>query len=169
MNAQTTFTLFLVLAATAIGAVEARAAVGTNKANGIYTGGGWTSQRVARSQTGYRNRAPATYYRAPTVQVATAPALALAPTEGRRFSYDPSSAATTVAPCHQGSTTANAPVVNDDRRFSYAPTAESTVAPAAQPSTRTYAPRPSYSSATGSGGYVNRWALPKTDARKFND
>ena len=167
MNAQKTFTLFLVLAATAISAVGARAAVGTNKANGIYPGSGWSSQRVARS--GYRYRSSATYYRAPAVQRATAPALAQAPTEDRRFSYDPSVAATTVAPCDQGSRTANAPVVNDDRRFSYAPTAESTVAPAAQPSTRTYAPRPSYSSATGSGGYVNRWALPKTDARKFND
>ncbi len=166
MNAQKTFILFLALAATAISAVEARAAVGTNKANGIYTGGGWTSQRVAGSQTGYRNRAPATYYRAPAVQGATAPALALAPTEGRRFSYDPSSAATTVAPCDHGSTTANAPVVNDDRRFSYAPTAESTVAPAA---TRTYAPRQSYSGRSGSSTSVNRWALQKSDSRKFND
>ena len=158
MNARKTFVLSLIVVLTAAGA--ARAAPVNNKALGIYNSGGWESGGKARSQRSYSNRAPATY-RAPAMQSAPAPMVAQAPVEGRRFSYAPSAPAMNASPCPQGQTNAAAPSVQSDRRYSYAPTAEATA-----PSTRTYS-RPSYSSGGGRTS-VDRWALPKTDARKYN-
>ena len=169
MNARRILTLFVVLAVTAASMAQAGPGVGTNKARGIYSGGGWTSQGVARSQAGYRYRAPATYYQAPAVQAAPAPMVAQAPADGRRFSYSPSAAATSSVPCPQGQVTASAPAVDGARRFSYEPAPEATVAPATAPATRAYSSRPSYLGRSGGRPAVERWALPKTDLRKFND
>ncbi len=170
MNARKSFTLFFALAMTAASAVEARPTVGTNKANGIYTGNGWTSQRVAQSRPSYRYRAPAPSYRyrTPAVQVAPAPMVAQAPIEGRRFSYAPAPSATSSVPCPPGQATASAAAVNGARRFSYAPAPEATVAPAPASAPRVYSRRPSYSGRSGSGSTVPRFPLLKTDPRKYN-
>jgi hypothetical protein len=165
MNARKNLTLTLVMLLTAVS--TAMAAPGTNKARGIYNRGGWESGgSVARSQSSYSYQAPTTYS-APVVQASPAPMVAQAPAEGRRFSYSPSTSAVNSTPCPQGQAhnATVAPPVPSDRRFSYAPSAEVT-APAV-PSTGTYNSRPSYSVGGGSRS-VDRWALPKTDPRKYN-
>ena len=156
MNVRKTLVLSSVLALTAVSAVQA--APGTNKARGVYNSGGWESGGTSRSRSSHS-------YRAPVVQSAPAPMVAQAPEEGRRFSYAPSGSVVTGSPCPtvQGP----APAVDSGRRYSYAPEAESTVAPSVS-SPRTYYSRPSYSAGGRSGGNVDRWALPKTDPRKYN-
>ena len=134
----------------------AAAAPGTNKARGIYSGGGWESGGgPARHR--YTQRAPATY-RAPIARYVETPQVAQTPAEARRFSYALSGQVVT-NPCP--------PVtVDSGRRYSYAP---STPAVAPQTSTpRMYYSQPHYSTGSRSGGNVDRWALPKTDPRKYN-
>jgi hypothetical protein len=154
----------LVLALTTVSAAEA--APGTNKAQGIFNRGGWESGGMARSRSSYNYRVPSSYS-APVVQSAPAPMAAQAPEEGRRFSHSPSAPAMNSTPCPEGQAhgTAPAPTVESGRRYSYAPTAEAT-APST-PSTQTYYSRPSYYRG-GGRSTVDRWALPKTDARKYN-
>ena len=172
MDARKIFTLSLVLASSIAGAAQAGPAVGTNKALGIYNQGGWESGGMARSRMAYSYRAPA-IYNAPAVASTPAPAVAQAPTEGRRFSYEPSANTGSgwtcgSAPAAPATANANATGMADaNRRFSYEPAPEAT-APAAQPSATTYYSRPSYSSGSARRANVDRWALPKTDPRKYS-
>ncbi len=166
MNARRILTLFVVLAVTAASVAQAGPAVGTNKARGIYSGGGWESTGAARSRTAYR--APARYYQAPAVVAAPAPMVAQAPAEGRRFSYAPSTPATSSVPCPQGQATASAPATDGARRFSYEPEPEATVAPAPTAAPRVYSSRPSTSGRSGSRSTADRFPLLKTDPRKYN-
>lgn len=170
MNARKFFSLVVVLTFSAIAAAPAGAAVGTNKARGIYSGGGWTSMSSGVRTGGRRRyREPATgyVYRAPAARFTPGPMVATAPTEGRRFSYAPAPApAATSVPCVNGRVAAVTPAPTA-RRFSYAPAPEVTAAP------RTAAPRahygrPSYSGRSGSGSSIPRFPLPKTDPRKYN-
>jgi hypothetical protein len=133
----------------------AAAAPGTNKARGNYSSGGWESGGgPARHR--YTQRAPATY-QAPLVRAVETPQVAQAPVEARRFSYAPSGQVVT-NPCP--------PVtVDTGRRYSYAPST-TVVAPQAS-APRTYSSQPHYSTGSRSGS-VDRWALPKTDPRKYN-
>ncbi len=165
MNVRMAFVLTLVLALTTVSAGHAAPGVGTNKALGIYNGFGWESQGMARSRSSYSYGASTTTS-APRVQ--SAPMVAQAPVEGRRFSHDPSATSENTTPCPQGQVhaAATAATVGGDRRYSYAPIVEAT-APS-RTSTRTYNSRPSYSSGGGSRSSVDRWALQKTDARKYN-
>lgn len=151
MNVRKALTLFAALVVTAASGAPSLAAVGTNKANGIYTGNGFESMPGARYYSGYRYNSPASSYResAPATQPAAEPTVAQAPIE-------------------TGATV-------DGRRFSYAPTPDTTassdsvVSPPTQTSPATYDSRPVYSRGYRSGAFVDRWMLPKTDPRKFND
>ncbi|MBA3482332.1 MAG: hypothetical protein H0T51_11000 [Pirellulales bacterium] len=162
MNARKTFALSLLVLFTTVTA--ASAAPGTNKARGEYNRGGWESGGSARARSSYSYRAPATY-QAPIVESAEVPQVAQTPAEGRRFSYEPSDTVASGTPCPQAN--AQAPAVDSDRRYSYAPTTQATVAPSVS-SPSTYYSRPSYSTGNRSAGNVDLWALPKTDPRKFN-
>lgn len=166
MNARTLFASFLALATLGVSVAAAGPTIGTAKARGDYRGWNATqSQRsVARSRPAYQYRAPAMQSAPMIVQspATPAPLLAQAPVESRRFSYAPSPENDAVAgsPC---APSAAAP--QDGRRYSYDPS-ESADAPTVS------APR-AYS---GNSGYtrsrsntVERWSLPKTDPRKFND
>jgi hypothetical protein len=167
MKVRKTLALTLMLVLTSLSV--AMAAPGTNKARGIYNRGGWESGGgMSRSRSSYSYRAPATYS-APMVQAAPAPMVAEAPAEERRFSYAPSQPATGSSPCPQGQAHAVTPAPGGEsgRRYSYAPAVES-MAPSTSPA-RTYYSSPSYSSGgRGARSTVDRWALPKTDARKYN-
>jgi hypothetical protein len=167
MNARKTFFLSLAVALTAVSATQAGPVVGTNKARGDFSRGGWEMQsgRAARSQPAYRYSAPV--YRAPAIQTAPAPMVAQAPEEGRRFSYAPSTPAAAGVPCPPAQ--AQATTVEEARRFSYAPSTETAVAPSVEPAPRIYSsPRPSYSAGGRSRLSVERWALPKADPRKYS-
>ena len=142
----------------------AAAAPGTNKARGIYNAGGWESGGGS-AQHRYTQRAPATY-RAPIVRSVETPQVAQAPVEARRFSYAPSAQAVTNAPSAQAVTNPCSPVtVDTGRRYSYAPSTPAVVPQASAP--RMYYSQPHYSTGSRSGS-VDRWALPKTDPRKYN-
>jgi hypothetical protein len=164
MNSRRIAMLSLVIGSLAAGTAMAGPVIGTAKARGDFGSFGRETQQVTRSRPAYSYRAPATYS-APAVQSAPAPMVAQAPEAGRRFSYAPATASVTGSPCSQSQAHASAPVVDSARRYSYAPS-ESADAPTAS------APR-AYS---GNSGYTrsrsntaDRWSLPKTDPRKFND
>ena len=165
MKVRMTFVLSLLLALTEVSAGQAAPGVGTNKALGIYSGFGRESQGMARSRSSYSYGARANYS-APNVQ--SAPIVAQVPVEGRRFSHDPAAAAVNSTPCPQGQAqVATAPTTEaSDRRYSYSPTSEATTP--STTSTRTYPSRPSYSSGGGGRSTVERWAMQKTDSRKYN-
>ena len=154
MNSRRIVLLSLVIGLLAVGTAAAAPAIGTAKARGDYGSFGRETHRVTRSRPVYRS--------APTMQTAPAPMVAQAPEDARRFSYAPPVPATTRVPCPQAP--AAAPIVDGTRRYSYAPESAG-IAPAA----RTYSPRPSYSGKSGRRSSVERWALPKTDPRKFNN
>ena len=161
MNSRKIVMLSLVIGSLAAGTAMAGPVIGTAKARGDFGSFGRETQQVTRSRAASSYRAPATYS-APAVQTAPAPMVAQAPEAGRRFSYAPS---VTGSPCPQTQALANAPAVESARRYSYAPS-ETADAPTVS------APR-AYS---GNSGYtrsrsntVDRWSLPKTDPRKFND
>jgi hypothetical protein len=161
VNARKTLALSVLVLLTTVSA--AAAAPGTNKARGIYNTGGWESTGSGRARSSYSYRAPATYS-APVVRAAEAPQVAQAPVEARRVSYAPSGAAVSGNPCLP--VQAPATTVDNGRRYSYAPQVESTVPPSV--SSSTYHSQSSYSARSGSGGDVDRWAMPKTDPRKYN-
>lgn len=163
MNSRRIAMLSLVIGSLAAGTAMAGPVIGTAKARGDFGSFGRETHSVTRSRPVYSYRAPATYS-APAVQTAPAPMVAQAPEAGRRYSYAP---AATGCGCPQAP--ASAPAVDSARRHSYAPTTESTVAPTMEPSARTYNARPSYSGGNRGRSTVDRWALPKTDPRKFND
>lgn len=168
MNSRRIAMLSLVIGSLAAGTAMAGPVIGTAKARGDFGSFGREAQQVTRSRPAYSYRAPATYS-TPAVQTAPAPMVAQAPEAGRRFSYAPATPSVTASPCPQAQTHDSAPAVESARRYSYAPTTESTAAPAVEPSVRTYNARPSYSGDNRGRSTVDRWALPKTDSRKFND
>lgn len=165
MNSRRIAMLSLVVCSLAAGTAVAGPVVGTAKARGDFGNFGRETQHVTRSRPVYSYRAPAAYS-VPAVQTAPAPMVAQAPEAGRRFSYAPSP---TGCGCPSAQTPAGAPPVDSARRHSYAPTTESNVAPAVEPSARTYNARPSYSRGSQGRATTDRWSLPKTDPRKFND
>jgi hypothetical protein len=115
----------------------------TSKARGIYGNSyGWVSSGGGRSHRSYGYRA-STAYCPPAASVATA---------------------VPAAPAAPAAIVAQAPV--EGRRFSYAPTAEASAPAMTAP--RTYSSHPSYSGGGGRRSSIDRWALPKTDPRKYN-
>lgn len=161
MNARYFMSMFAVAGIFAAGAAQAAPTVGTAKARGDYRSFSQT-QQSARSRPMYRRSVPMTQSAPMIVQsrpamVTPAPALAQAPGEARRFSYEPITAVPTM-PCPQSTTT-----VESGRRYSYSP--ESTPAVS---SSRVYSSGPGYSRSRTGAAHVDRWALPKTDPRKYN-
>lgn len=148
MNARKTLAVFAITTLLAAQAALA-APVGTAKSLGDYRPF-WQSQfgSTARAHRTYAHRTYATQapmVMAPAaVMAAPAPApaaVAQAPTAGRRFSYEPSSATGAAATAATAPVTATAPIVQG------------------------HAYRPAHS--TARHATVNRWSLPKTDARKY--
>lgn len=115
------------------------------------------SQSRMRSQSMYRSTAPV------IVRSESAPsAVAQAPTEERRFSYEPSQRVQAGRPCPEVVVTEPAPATAERptqtyRRFSYEPGIERS----AEPSVRTYSRPMRRSSPTPA------YLLPKTDPRKY--
>lgn len=137
----------------------ASAAVNNVTSSGHYVPMG-TAQAATRSFSRQTFHAPSV--RMSPIYSPTQPsAVAQASEAGRRFSYAP---APQVSATCNGTSAADAQV-SVARRFSYAPT----VAPVEQPTPRSYFSRPSYSHGNRNRANVERWALPKTDPRKFND
>lgn len=165
MNSRRIAMLSIIIGSLAAGTATAGPVIGTAKARGDFGSFGRETHSATRSRSVYSHRAPA-IYSAPTVQTAPAPMVAQAPEAGRRFSYAP---AANGCGHPQSQAPASAPAVDSARRHSYAPTTESNVSPAVEPSTRTYNARPSYSGGNRGRSTVDRWSLPKTDPRKFND
>ena len=173
MNVRKTLILSFVFALAAVSAAQAGPTIGTAKARGDYRGWNATqSQRsVARSRPAYQYRAPAMQSspmiaRAPAA-VSPAPQVAQAPVASRRFSYAPATdneAGAGVVTGSQCGQTAVAP--KSGRRFSYSP--EPSVAPAVS-APRAFSGGSGYSPSRRGSATVDRWALPKTDPRKFND
>jgi ribonuclease E len=126
--------------------VAAAAPIGTAKARGDYRPF-WQSQLapVRVASRGYARRATtsAVAVEAPVAAPAAQPQVAQAPAEGRRFSYEPAQAPAAAAP---------------------ATTMPMTAAPTTAPAPRYYAPRVHCSSSRTT---LDRWALPKTDPRKY--
>jgi hypothetical protein len=174
MNVRKTLILSFVVALAAVSAAQAGPTIGTAKARGDYRG--WNTTQSQRSVT--RSR-PAYQYRAPAMQsspmiartpaaVAPAPQIAQAPVESRRFSYAPATDNAAGARVVAGSPCAPAAATpQSGRRFSYSPT-EPSVAPAVS-APRVYSGGSGYSRSRRGSATVDRWALPKTDPRKFND
>ena len=163
MNVRYLMSMFAVAGILAAGAAHAAPTVGTAKARGDYRSFSQTQQSTARSQPMYRRSAPMTHSAPMIVQsrsamVAPAPAVAQAPSEARRFSYDPATATLTTTACPPSTTT-----VDSGRRFSYAPESMGAVS-----SPGVYSSGPGYSRSRTGAAHVDRWALPKTDPRKYN-
>lgn len=171
MNARNLFASFLALTTLGLSAAVAGPTIGTAKARGDYRGWNATqSQRsIVRSQPTYQYRAPAAQaspmiVRSPAT-ASPAPQLAEASPEGRRFSYTPApeNAAVAGSPCAPQATTAP----QTGRRYSYAPSETAAVPAISAP--RAYSGNSGYSQARSGSSSADRWALPKTDPRKFND
>lgn len=170
MNARNLFASLLALLLIGASFAEARPAVGTAKARGVYNGfsAPRSGRSMARSRPTYRYRfstpaAPSApmIVRAPAA-AATTPQVAQAPAEGRRYSYAPATGgAVTTSSCPM------ATVPQAGRRYSYAP-AETTVAPAPSYAPRAYSSRPSYSGRSRGGPTNPNFPLLKTDPRKYN-
>jgi hypothetical protein len=115
------------------------------------------SQSARRSRPMYRNTAPV------IVRTESAPsAVAQAPTEERRFSYEPSQHVQAGTPCPEGVVAEPAPATAERptrtyRSFSYEPGIE----PSAGPAVRTYS-RP-----MRRDSQKPAYLLPKTDPRKY--
>ena len=134
--------LSAVIGSMVAGTAMAGNVIGTEKARGHFGGYGWTQLHEGRHHVDRGHRA--VRYQAQPMVVQSAPAAAAAqvvqaPAEGRRFSYAPST---------DGA--ASAPAV--------------TVAPSSAPAVIV---QPSYSRSTRRG-HVDKWALQKTDPRKYS-
>lgn len=164
MNARKTFVLFSMFSLVLVG--SAAAAVNNVTADGHFVRMGTLRATAQRNYAGrsYAYRAPSVRS-APAIAAAQPQAVAQAPTEARRFSYEPSTAAASTVPCPEA--TASAPVVDGARRFSYEPTPEATAAPTTAPATQAYSPRANYSGRSGSRASIESWDLQKTDPRKY--
>ncbi len=97
----------LIVSLIAVNAALAGQRIGTAKARGDYSPFGQTRPNVARYGRSYR-------WNAPVVQTAPAPSVAEAPAEIRRFSYDPSTGATS---SDVDQSQAAAPVISEGGRF----------------------------------------------------
>ena len=170
MNARNLVASFLALLMLGASFAEARPAVGTAKARGVYNefSAPRSGRSMARSRPSYRYRysTPAAPSAPMIVQAPaaapTTPQVAQAPAEARRYSYAPATgAAVTTSPCP--TTT----VPHAGRRYSYAP-AESSVAPAPMYAPRAYSSRPSYSGRSSGRSTNPNFPLLKTDPRKYN-
>lgn len=170
MNARNLIASILVITIQGVSIAAAGPTIGTAKARGDYRG--FNASQSQRSM-GYRR--PVHQYNAPAVQsspmivrsqakVKLAPQVAQAPVEARRFSYAPTPESANVAgsPCVPSTSAPQA-----GRRYSYAP-AESAAAPAVT-APRDYSGNSGYSPSRSRSSTVDRWSLPKTDPRKFND
>jgi hypothetical protein len=164
MNARKTIAVFAVLALTSIG--SAAAAVNNVNSRGQFVPMG--SNQVAARRSFTRPSYSRRVYSAPAVIAAPAPMVAAAPTEGRRFSYAPSTGQQVGGPCAAvTSAPSTAATTDTTRRFSYEPAPQTSVEAAPRTpvySTPSYARRPATSSRRSS---VELWQLPKTDPRKY--
>ena len=170
MNARNLFASLLALLMLGASFAEARPAVGTAKARGVYNefSAPRSGRSMARSQPSYRYRysTPAAPSAPMIVQAPaaapTTPQVAQAPAEARRYSYAPATGgAVTTSPCPMTT------VPQAGRRYSYAP-AETSVAPAPTYAPRAYSSRPSYSGRSSGGSTNPNFPLLKTDPRKYN-
>ena len=163
MNASRMYAVSLVFVALLASAVSAAPSVGPPKARGQFGGGGWVQSGGGggRSYAGRASRAPVyRSYSPAVVQAAPAPRVAPAPIESRRFSYAPQAVAAAAAPCPHS--VAVPSTVNSGRRYSQAPSA-----PVAN-SAPVYRQSPGVVRSSAGRGRVERWALPKTDPRKYS-
>lgn len=172
MNARNLFASLLALLVVGVSFAEARAAVGTAKALGVYNefSAPRSGRSTARSRPSYRYDyiTPAAPSAPMIVQapasLPTTPQVAQAPVEARRYSYAPATGgAVTTSPCP---TTAAVP--QSGRRYSYAP-GEAGVASAPANAPRTYRAQPSYSSPRRSASTDSQFPLLKTDPRKYSN
>ena len=192
MNARIYLASFFVVVVLGVGITEAKPIIGTAKARGDYRG--WnasqSTQSIRRSRSTHPFRSPAIQSSptiaqspaavspAPQVAQAQTAQVAQAPTESRRFSYAPATdPATRAGVVGDGSSASTNVPPQGDRRFSYAPTESAVTPTGATPvlcAPLTTAPRV-HSSNLGSSRScrgttsLDRWALPKTDSRKFNN
>ncbi len=116
--------------------------IGTEKARGHIGGYGWTQLHEGRHHVNRGSQAVRYQSQPMVVQSApsTAPTqVAQAPAEGRRFSYAPSTDSAASAP-------------------------PASIAPSGAP---TRSMQPTYSRSTHQG-HVDKWALQKTDSRKYS-
>ena len=120
--------------------------IGTEKARGHFGGFGWTQLHEGRQHVDHGHRA---------VRYQSQPAIVQS---------------TIVAPAAAPTTVAQAPT--EGRRFSYAPSTDAAVSqPAATVATSSVQPmtvQPTYSRATHHRHSVDKWALQKTDPRKYS-
>lgn len=166
MNAKLMFHSLLAFGLLGAAVAQAGPVIGTAKASGDY-GSSFGQSRTysSRARSGYRYSAPLVRTAPPAqYQQAHPPvAVAQAPAEGRRFSYQPAPAATAAptasAPCGAKATTAP----ETGRRYSYQPEPSVESAPAQQPSYGQSEVNRSHSS-----GGRDLWLLPKTDPRKYS-
>jgi hypothetical protein len=172
MNVRNLFASLLALLVIGASFAEARAAVGTAKARGVFNefSAPRSGRTMARSQPsyGYRYSTPAAPSAPVIVQAPasspTTPQVAQAPAEARRYSYAPATGgAVTTSPCP---TTATVP--QSGRRYSYAPE-ESGVASAPTYAPRVYSSQPSYSGRSRSSSTNSQFPLLKTDPRKYSN
>jgi hypothetical protein len=167
MNARKLFASMLAVAVLGVSIAQAAPAIGTAKARGDYRPGAYSAQRSSGYRSAFARRAPVYRSHSAPVVASPSPMVAQAPAEGRRFSYAPSTGAVTTNPCPPVATVPQA-----SRRYSYAP--EATVAPAPTVASaptvtpRAYTGGSSYYRAPSRSSSTPLWALPKTDARKFN-
>lgn len=170
MNARNLFASLVALLMLGASFAEARPAVGTAKARGVYNefSAPRSGRSTARSQPAYQYRysTPAAPSAPMVVQGPAAasinPQVAQAPAEARRYSYAPAAdGAVTSSPCPMTT------VPEAGRRYSYAP-AETSVAPAPAYAPRVYSSRPSYSGRSSGGSSNPNFPLLKTDPRKYN-
>jgi hypothetical protein len=143
--------------ATALAQKSAGGVVGEARLHPGTWGSQSSSRSFARSRPMYRSTAPV------IVRTEQAPsAVAQAPAEQRRFSYEPSRQAEAVTPCPPATTStrpAPATAQRSGRAFSYEPSMSSDTG---QPAVRSYSAPRMRSSRTP------LYLLPKTDPRKYN-
>lgn len=145
MNIYKAFVLSAVVGSILASAALAGDVIGTEKARGHFGGGGWTQLHEGRHHVNRGQRVITRYSQPAMVQSAvvasTAPTeAAQTPAEGRRFSYAPALEAA-----------ASQPAVSS----------VSTIERAASV-------QPMYTSRGQHRQHIDKWALPKTDPRKYS-
>ena len=166
MYAKTLLSTLVVLGLVGISTVQAGPVIGTAKARGDYSSNlGQSRSYASRSRSSYGYATPMVRTAPPAQYRQAAPpvAVAQAPVEARRYSYDPAPTAEHAASAPCGGVTTAAP--EGARRYSYqpAPTVEPAPAVSQQPS---YDHGGVSSSRNRSGREL--WSLPKTDPRKYS-
>lgn len=137
-----TFVFTAVIGSALASLATAGQVIGTEKARGHFGGFGWTQLHEGRHHMNHGHRAVRYQSQPAVVQsaIAAPAAVAQAPTEGRRFSYAPSTDAAASQPA-------------------------ATVAPS---SVQPMMVQPTYSRATHHRHSADKWALQKTDPRKYS-